>query len=104
VPIFLLSVSLERRAATASPSVCIEDRKGPSGTLSGEWSAGRHREPVMRELLPDLCRRHGLERIDSLKMTVEVERRPRSTDDGDKRYSALCVPCHEFLGCRRASG
>jgi FkbM family methyltransferase len=98
----LANVLLEQCAVTASPQqVFIEDReRHERNTISGEWSEGRRREPVEGEPLDELRRRHGLERIDFLKMNIEGAEAAAldgmTETIGVTRH--VCIACHDFLG------
>jgi FkbM family methyltransferase len=98
----LANVELEQVAVTATPGqVYIEDReRHERNTISGEWTEGRRQDPVEGVPLDDLRRRHGLERIDFLKMNIEGAEAAAldgmSETIGVTRY--VCIACHDFLG------
>jgi FkbM family methyltransferase len=98
----LANVVLEQRAVTAAPEqVFIEDReRHERNTTSSDWSEGRRREPVAGEPLDDLRRRHGLERVDFLKMNIEGAE--VAALDGMTETIAVtrrvCIACHDFIG------
>ena len=98
----LANVALEQVAVTATAGpVYIEDReRHERNTISGEWTEGRRQDPVEGVTLDDLRRRHGLERIDFLKMNIEIAETAAldgmSEAIGVTRH--VCIACNDFLG------
>jgi FkbM family methyltransferase len=98
----LANVELEQVAVTAAPGpVYIEDReRHERNTISGDWTEGRREDPVEGVPLDDLRKRHGLERIDFLKMNIEgaeaAALEGMSETIGVTRH--VCIACHDFLG------
>jgi FkbM family methyltransferase len=98
----LANVELAQVAVTATPGpVYIEDReRHERNTISSEWTEGRREDPVDGVPLDELGKRHGLERIDFLKMNIEGAE--AAALDGMSEVIGVtrhvCIACHDFLG------